>query len=431
MEKKINRIRSILIVLMIVVMLSSVVVFWVLYQREQIRLERLHTPLFDEITIEAGEEIPDAAAFLKEAGGEIYYSANTKPFSTTELGIYPIEVVCNGFIRHVRVAVKDTIPPAAQTREIELQNPETCPEAETFVTALSDVTDVTILYLNPPDITKAGQQNVTVLLTDEGGNRTSLVTSLTITIDHEAPVISGVEDRVAYTGDMVSYKQGVTVSDDQDDSPVLEIDSSRVNMTEPGIYEVTYTAVDHLGNQSQTSCMVTVYQRQDNYVDIETIYEAVDAEMAKFLTEDMNVQEQVEAIYWHIRGYFGYYNTSFTDDWMQAAYRFLQTRSGDCYYYFSLAKLMMERLGIPNIDVVKVKNYPGNNMHYWSLVSIDGGETYYHFDITPRPEITNFLLVSDAYLDAYSAQHGNCFNRDKTLYPATPEEMPELYTLYR
>jgi len=33
-----------------------------------------------------------------------------------------------------------------------------------------------------------------------------------------------------------------------------------------------------------------------------------------------------------------------------------------------------------------------------------------------------FILVTDKYMDNYSAKHRNCFNRDKSLYPATPEE---------
>ena len=69
-----------------------------------------------------------------------------------------------------------------------------------------------------------------------------------------------------------------------------------------------------------------------------------------------------------------------------------------------------------------MKNYEGDSNHYWSLVSLDDGETWYHFDSTPRMGTgDDFCLVTDAFLDAYSAAHKNCHNRDKTLYPATPE----------
>ena len=83
----------------------------------------------------------------------------------------------------------------------------------------------------------------------------------------------------------------------------------------------------------------------------------------------------------------------------------------------------MDRLEIPNIDVVKVKNNAKDSNHFWSLVSVDGGKTWYHLDATPRVGTgDNFFLVTDKFMDDYSAKHNNCFNRDKSLYPATPKE---------
>ena len=53
---------------------------------------------------------------------------------------------------------------------------------------------------------------------------------------------------------------------------------------------------------------------------------------------------------------------------------------------------------------------------------MDGGKTYYHLDTTPRVgDGDDFCLVTDKFLDDYSAKNKNCHNRDKSLYPATPE----------
>ena len=93
---------------------------------------------------------------------------------------------------------------------------------------------------------------------------------------------------------------------------------------------------------------------------------------------------------------------------------------GDNAYVEWDGKLLMEKLGIPNIDVVKVKNSPNDSNHYWSLVSTAGGETYYHFDMTPRNFPIEFFLVTDSVMDEFSEEHGGTFNRDKSLYPATP-----------
>ena len=51
-------------------------------------------------------------------------------------------------------------------------------------------------------------------------------------------------------------------------------------------------------------------------------------------------------------------------DYLQVAYEFLQTKTGDCVSSFSLQKLMFERLGIPTIDVHKVKNHEKDSNHH-------------------------------------------------------------------
>lgn len=241
--------------------------------------------------------------------------------------------------------------------------------------------------------------------------------------DTTPPVISGVEDITIYAGDTVAYRIGITVSDDRDASPTLEVDSSQVDLARPGSYAVTYTAADAAGNRASATATVTVLPKEEGFVDTQTIYEAVDAELAGFLTEDMTDLQKAVAIYDWARSTRTYGGHTSRSDYRQAAYEMLTTGRGDCYGCFAVTKLMFERLGIPNIDVVKVKTSGKDSDHFWSLVSIDGGSTYYHFDATPRlGGGDDFCLVTDAFLDAYSAAHDNSHNRDKGLYPATPEE---------
>ena len=109
---------------------------------------------------------------------------------------------------------------------------------------------------------------------------------------------------------------------------------------------------------------------------------------------------------------------------MQTAYQLinLDVSKGDCYFFFAAQKLLLQRLGIPTIDCEKI--YDGDSHHYWLLVSVDGGKSYYHFDNVWSKEL---CLVTDAQLDAFSAAvDSNPFNRDKSKYPATPtEKLPE------
>ena len=239
--------------------------------------------------------------------------------------------------------------------------------------------------------------------------------------DTEPPIITGTADRTVFTGDSVSYRAGVSVTDNRDPAPVLDVDNSAVDLTKPGTYTVTYTASDASGNVATAEATVTVLDRTEEVVSTETIDKAVAEVLAQIITADMDAREQVEAIYGWSRETFTYLDHTKRSDWRQAGYDMMKNRAGDCYGYFSAAKLLYEALGIPNIDVQKVRNYETDSEHFWSLVSVDGGETYYHVDCTPRGAGENYCLLTDAQLEVYSAIHKNSHNRDLSLYPATPE----------
>jgi len=279
-----------------------------------------------------------------------------------------------------------------------------------------------VTFKEEPDVTVEGQQQVTVILTDTSGNQTEVNAVLMVIIDSEAPVITGVAPIVVYLGDAVSYRAGIEVSDDLDSHPALNVDNSAVDLSSVGTYKLVYTAVDAAGNTTTLETTVDVREKQDWYVELDVIYEKVDSLLEKLVTDSMSKREQVQTIYKWARTNCTYSGHSDKSDYLQGAYIMLTERTGDCFNYFAVTKLMFERLGIDNIDVKKVKNYEGDSNHYWSLVSLDDGETWYHFDSTPRMGTgDDFCLVTDAFLDAYSAAHKNCHNRDKTLYPATPE----------
>ena len=257
---------------------------------------------------------------------------------------------------------------------------------------------------------------------------TSSVPSSSAVSDKTAPVISGTKDLEVYAGGTVSYKSGVTVTDDLDPKPTLTIDNSQVDMSTPGVYNVTYTATDAAGNTTTVTVKLTVKVKPANFVEPDVIYARVDALLAQFIRDDMTDREKAEAIYvWTRRGghigpgHFNYSgSTSRHDDYLQAAYEFLQLKKGDCFYFYSIQKLMLERLGIPTIDCKKVPNFEGDSNHYWLLVSVDGGETYYHYDNVWSWDL---CLVTDQQLDSVSAAvDSRPFNRDTSLYPATPTQ---------
>ena len=256
----------------------------------------------------------------------------------------------------------------------------------------------------------------------------SSVPTSTAAPDKVAPVITGTKDIEVYVGDAVSYKSGVSVTDNVDAKPELIIDNSKVDLTKPGVYEVTYTATDAAGNTSAPiTVKLTVKAKPENFVAPEVIYAKADAILAQFITDDMTDREKAEAVYvWTRRSVHLTYGSApkgfdhENADWLQTAYQLLNKDvvKGDCFYFFAVQKLLLQRLNIPTIDCEKI--YDGDSHHYWLLVSVDGGKSYYHFDNVWSKQL---CLVTDAELDAFSAAvDSHPFNRDKSKYPATPTE---------
>lgn len=245
--------------------------------------------------------------------------------------------------------------------------------------------------------------------------------------DTEPPVITGAKDLETYVGDTISYKSGVSVTDNLDTNVKLQVDNSQVDLSKAGVYSVVYTATDAAGNTASVTVKLTVKEKPENFVDPAVIYAKADSILSRFIRDDMTDREKVEAVYvWTRRGVHLTYGSAPSGfdhenaDWLQTAYQFLNrdVGKGDCYFFFAVQKLLLQRLNIPTIDCEKI--YDGVSHHYWLLVSVDGGKSYYHFDNVWSPQL---CLVTDAQLDAFSAAvESDPFNRDKSRYPATPTQ---------
>ena len=370
------------------------------------------------LTLEAGSQLPEAGAFFPDSKQDIVYLAGTDAVSMDKPGDYPLTLAKGGLKCEAVLQVRDTVAPTATVSDLTVVVPNTA-TAEDFVSDIQDVTQVSVRFEKEPDFTTAGEQSIAIVLEDLGGNKTHLEATMTVVEDAEAPVISGVRDILTYVGDAVAYRNGVTVTDNQDEAPKLELDSSKVDLSTPGEYTVIYNATDAAGNATQAQAKVTVLEKRQNHVEVDVIYKAVDDILAKFITDDMTDRQKAEAVYVWTRIHFTYSGHTDTTDYIQSAYQFLTTKKGDCFGYFALQKLMLERMNIPTIDVKKVKNFPSDSNHYWLLVSIDGGENYYHYDNLWSKYL---CLVTDKKLNSFSKSVKNCFNRDESLYPPTPTE---------
>lgn len=244
-----------------------------------------------------------------------------------------------------------------------------------------------------------------------GDNLPSRQVGMDVVPDTQAPTVSSSDIEIE-TGETISYRNAITYSDnvDSQEDLTLSVDNTSVDNQKAGTYVVNYTVTDKAGNVANGSLTVTV--KEPITPQEQEVYDIADEVLAEILTDDMDMTQKARKIYDWIRSNVHYINHSEKDSWVQGAHEGLVNGQGDCFVFASTAKVLLTRAGIPNMDVVKATTNPS---HYWNLVDV--GDGWYHYDTTPRKDGSEFFLWTDAELEAYSKEHDNCHNFDRSLYP--------------
>ena len=292
-------------------------------------------------------------------------------------------------------------------------------EVEDFIDNIYDLTDVSARFLVEPDYSREGTQDIIIRFTDEAGNFTDRTASLEVYNDVTAPWIYGDDIEYVYIGDAVSYKSFVAVEDDFDDNCQLDIDNSQVDLNEPGYYEVIYTATDSAGNSRQKVTGIVVMEPDTDEYYLMKANELCDKIIDQIIKPGMDDLHKVWAVYEYVRS-IPYQLTEYTRNYIREGYKMLKNYSGDCYGSYASVRLLLDRLEIDNIPIQTDENF---TRHFWNMVSLDGGSTWYHVDATNWTEWEYkpvMCMISDAKLNEISGRHGGTHIHIEYDYPATP-----------
>ena len=248
-------------------------------------------------------------------------------------------------------------------------------------------------------------------------------------LDKTPPVIEGVKDILVHIGETVAYKKGITVTDDTDPDPKLTVDAGGVDTSKIGTYEVVYIAEDASGNKSTQTAKVSVVERDRITTDM--VEEMVDEILSGIISEDMSVLEKLSAIYHFVAG-IGYVDVNYgeAEEYLENAWYYYNTYKGDCRCTYALTRVLIEGAGFKAVPIENVAEAP--IMHYWNLVSVDGGEKYYHFDPTAWVWAdADVFMFTDKQLREYADRHrSTSYMWDETKFPATPKAEFEGYEEY-
>lgn len=374
--------------------------------------------VYKDVYVEAGTSDCDVKEFLKKENPTAIFTADST-FNADLPGDYDLKIKAEIPVFGEKefpttLHVQDTVAPKLTLAEdsIEMYTTAAPPEIADLVESVDDVTDCTIDFEKSYDFTKEGQFDITILAKDTSGNETKGSIPCKVIADVTPPEIKGVEPLVIAQGDAVSYKKNIEVVDDQDENPTLEVDSTGVNVDKRGVYTVIYRATDAAGNTSEKTASVKIVSAKIAAATEETVYAKADEILAEIITPGMTQLEQARAVFdWVVKN-ITYSETAGIDDVLSAAYKGMFNRIGDCTVKQKTAEVMLNRLGIKNMEIEKIRDTRG---HYWLL--IDVGEGWYHYDPNLQLDGTLIFYWHDADLWEYSNAHKNTHNYDPSKYP--------------
>lgn len=365
----------------------------------------------DPVTIEARREFLTAGDLTDIAGAVLVEDS----FVPNVPGEHELHVTVNGQDNIALVNIIDTKAPTASSKHMDWFTKDPIAPSK-MVSDAFDATEITYSYKEEPDFEKEGSQDVTVILTDAGGNSIEVASSMTLKADNEAPVIYGLQDHMYfYKGEPISYLSTVYAFDNctSGDEIQFDIDKANVDIYTAGKYDVKYTATDKSGNSTSKTITIELVEKT---VSQEELDQVIDKILSEITTDDMTIGQKAFAVYNFIRDKMVYVNDSNKKDYIGEAYRGLTKLRGDCYTFYAATDALMRAIGADTIQVHRKYNTTRPTAHYWLKVNLGTG--WYHVDtcnLGPR-NFNAFMRTDKEFTD----RAPTFWMFDSSLYPASP-----------
>ncbi|HAL74368.1 MAG TPA: hypothetical protein DCM45_04645, partial [Clostridiales bacterium] len=136
-------------------------------------------PVKDSVTIEAGSTDIKIADFLNRSTDQAEWVTDISTIDRHQPGTYPVQIKVGKRVYESSLLILDTVAPIANVTAQDISELAVL-LPEDFLTAVTDATTVTARFEQTPSFGVAGDYNVSLVLTDLGGNTTRLDTRLRI-----------------------------------------------------------------------------------------------------------------------------------------------------------------------------------------------------------------------------------------------------------
>ena len=351
----------------------------------------------ETVTLELGEQLTAEMVLRNpERDRALLDQSQLEQINTAPIGEYTVTATVGATTQSCAVLVQDTRGPELVLRQVQ-RYPGRTAVLDDFVESVTDASEIKeIRLLSEFDVNTKGKYPVTVEAEDIHGNVTTQTTTLWVTNDMVAPVISGASNPMTVEKhSQPDFLAGVSAYDGIDGVCEVICDSEKVDLHTAGTYYITYSATDSSGNVTTVKRKVTVEHDAEDTT-------ALVKQIAATLSSD------VEEIRDYVR-----YNISYTTNWGgdDPVWYGFTTRTGNCYVHaLTLQRLLEEKGYETQLIWVTAKS------HYWLIVKLEEG--WRHIDATPTPAHSKYSIMTDT--TRYATLNGR--NWDRSAWPACTEE---------
>ena len=217
----------------------------------------------NQIDIEINEKLADPLTYIEKINEKYTESdiqIDSSQVNTKKLGEYKIIYLLDDKEYELLVHVVDTKAPTYKTKNLDIDVGMKV-DIDDVVSDIKDSTKTKAYFKKDYDFTKEGQQTIVVVVEDEAGNKTEKEIEVNIVKDTEKPELTGLHDLTAKVNGEVDYLSGLSAKDNRDPNPKITVDSSAVDLSKEGTYQVKYTVKDRSGNQNTFTRNVKVLKQ--------------------------------------------------------------------------------------------------------------------------------------------------------------------------
>lgn len=355
-------------------------------------------PVIKDVDIEAGESF-ELMDFFATEPAEARFITDVSGIDTKIPAVYGLKIAYDKYFqKEVRLTIRDTTAPTGKAVKQEFFTVDPFPEAEKCVCDLEDLNGIAEVKFRDgvPDVSKGGDFIVPVVVSDPYQNSVTIEVPMHVTKDSTPPVISGLKtNMMVRSGDEIDFREGITVTDDYDPEPVLNIDASKFDYNKPGKYTVYYKAIDRSGNVSEAELQVEVWQSSASDIKNKEAYTLAD-QILKKIKKGKSDSEYAKNIYKWVCQNIVYLSKAGHPTFEKAALTGFKSRKGNCWVMCCCYKVLLDRANIPNLIVARANSKVTRSNHYWNLIYVDKG--WYHCDCTP---LYPFFMKIDSQLDDF------------------------------